>query len=183
MHSFDDSAAPELKEALVLPVTRPRAEVLTLLPRTFCTPKRIHRDSVFDSGQFDDTQGTSILKLSRSKKLSELVADGSPQLLRQSLKQLEHSLLEKSPPRPQLAQPVTSEEEELLLELPVLRWCPSCSREVAAHTTYVNTNKTFWSSVGIFLMGGVLGCFLMPYCMRSCKGRKQVCKRCQKRIS
>ena len=66
------------------------------------------------------------------------------------------------------------------LKIPQLRWCASCKAEVMTQVVYVNTDKTFWSSVGIFITGGFLGCFLLPYMMNSCKGARLVCHGCQR---
>jgi hypothetical protein len=80
-------------------------------------------------------------------------------------------------------------EAELILEneehpeIPQLKWCAFCSAEVATEVEFVNNNKTFWSSVGIFLAGGVFGCFLVPYMTNYCKGVKIVCHKCKRPLS
>lgn len=63
-------------------------------------------------------------------------------------------------------------------EIPTLMWCANCKGEMATGVVYVNNSKTFWSSVGIFLSGGVLGCFLLPYCTNYCKSVQVVCTKC-----
>ncbi|OMJ85213.1 hypothetical protein SteCoe_13529 [Stentor coeruleus] len=68
-------------------------------------------------------------------------------------------------------------------EIPHLRWCASCKGEVKTEIEYVNNRKTFWASVGIFMTGGVLGCFLLPYMTNSCKGVKVVCHKCRKALA
>lgn len=68
------------------------------------------------------------------------------------------------------------------IEVPHLRWCASCGAEVTTKAVYVNTNKTFWSAVGIFLTGGVFGCFLLPYMTNSCKGVRLVCHKCDRTL-
>ena len=80
-------------------------------------------------------------------------------------------------------------EAELILEkeehpeIPSLRWCAYCKAEVATEVEFVNTNKTFWSSVGIFFAGGVFGCFLLPYMTNYCKGTKVLCHKCKRPLS
>jgi hypothetical protein len=71
-------------------------------------------------------------------------------------------------------------EGERDVRIPQLKWCASCKAEVATEVLYVNNEKTFWSSVGIFLSGGFLGCFLLPYMMNSCKGAKVICHKCRR---
>jgi hypothetical protein len=68
------------------------------------------------------------------------------------------------------------------LRVPQLKWCAGCAAEVMTQVEYVNNEKTFWTSVGIFLSGGVFGCFLLPYMMNSCKGARLVCHRCKRVI-
>lgn len=76
------------------------------------------------------------------------------------------------------AQEVTVFEGDL--QIPQLKWCAYCKAEVMTKVSYVNNEKTFWSAVGIFLSGGVLGCFLLPYMSNSCKGVKVVCHTCER---
>ena len=72
-----------------------------------------------------------------------------------------------------------SEDAAIILEGPSLRWCPYCQRETVNDVYYKNSAKTFWSSLGIFLMGGVFGCFMLPYLSTSCKDPYFVCARCK----
>ena len=79
-----------------------------------------------------------------------------------------------------------TEHEELVLEpagLPSLEWCAHCTREVLTQVRLVNSSKTFWSAVGVLLLGGVLGCFLLPYCTDSCKAVQKTCVHCGHMIS
>jgi hypothetical protein len=69
------------------------------------------------------------------------------------------------------------------LKIPTLRWCAHCRGEVMTEISYVNNEKTFWSAVGIFLSGGVFGCFLLPYMSNSCKGVRVKCSRCERILS
>lgn len=64
------------------------------------------------------------------------------------------------------------------LEIPRLIWCAACKAEKTTQVRYVNDSKTFWSSVGIFLSGGVFGCFMLPYMLNSCKGVEVLCGSC-----
>ena len=63
--------------------------------------------------------------------------------------------------------------------IPSLRWCAYCKGEIATEVIYVNSEKTFWASLAIFLSGGVLGCFLLPYSLDSCKNLQVRCHRCK----
>lgn len=74
-------------------------------------------------------------------------------------------------------------EGELHPEIPHLKWCAYCKAEVLTEVEYVNTGKTFWSSVGIFFAGGIFGCFLLPYMTNYCKGVKVVCHVCKRPLS
>ena len=74
-------------------------------------------------------------------------------------------------------------DEEKWKEIPTLAWCAYCKGEIRTQVNYVNSSKTFWSSVGIFLMGGVVGCFLLPYFTDKCKNPQLVCSRCQHKLS
>lgn len=65
---------------------------------------------------------------------------------------------------------------------PTLKWCPYCSKETATEAIYKNTSKTFWTSLGIFLSGGVLGCFLLPYLGKTCKQISFICHICKHEI-
>lgn len=73
-------------------------------------------------------------------------------------------------------------DEYELTDHPVLKWCAYCTRETTTEITFRNTTKTFMSSLGIFLFGGFLGCFLLPYMTNSCKEMKSVCHVCKREI-
>jgi LITAF-like zinc ribbon domain len=68
------------------------------------------------------------------------------------------------------------------IEIPHLRWCAYCKGEVMTEIHHINTNKTFWASLGIFFSGGVLGCFLIPYVTNYCKDLKIVCHNCKRTL-
>ena len=63
--------------------------------------------------------------------------------------------------------------------IPGLMWCAYCKGEIATEVFYVNSEKTFWASLAIFLSGGVFGCFLLPYSMNSCKHLQVRCHCCK----
>ena len=65
-------------------------------------------------------------------------------------------------------------------EVPSLRWCAFCVRETVVCTRYKPTAKTFWSAAGIFLLGGVCGCFLLPWMTTGCQEPRLVCLRCKR---
>jgi hypothetical protein len=62
--------------------------------------------------------------------------------------------------------------------IPTLMWCAYCKGEMVTKVVYVNTTKTFMSSLGIFFSGGFLGCFMIPYVTNCCKGVQMTCKKC-----
>ena len=68
------------------------------------------------------------------------------------------------------------------IEIPHLRWCAACKAEVMTRVVHVNDSKTFWSAVGIFLAGGVFGCFLLPYVTNTCKGVRLICHKCERTL-
>jgi hypothetical protein len=72
------------------------------------------------------------------------------------------------------------EPHEMMIgqEVPTLIWCAFCKGERKTELDYVNSSKTFWASVGIFLAGGVAGCCLAPYCINKCKATRLTCSRC-----
>jgi hypothetical protein len=63
--------------------------------------------------------------------------------------------------------------------IPTLRWCAYCKGETSTEVLFVNSEKTFWSSVAVFLAGGVLGCCLVPYSLNSCKDMQVRCHKCK----
>jgi len=81
------------------------------------------------------------------------------------------------------AQEITESYELRMKDEPGLKWCPYCAAEVCTEVTYVSSPMTFWSSLGIFLMGGVCGCFMLPYASKSCKSIKIRCHRCKRTLS
>ena len=83
--------------------------------------------------------------------------------------------LTESPP--QFAELVL--ESEANLPIPALKWCAACGAESCTEVMYAPSRRTFWTSVGVFLLGGVAGCFMLPYMSSSCQDMKVVCGRCK----
>lgn len=79
--------------------------------------------------------------------------------------------------------PTEPYELDINNDVPTLMWCAYCQGERRTDTTYVNTSKTFWSAVAIFLVGGVAGCFLCPYATNHCKKPLFVCSRCGHKLN
>lgn len=76
-----------------------------------------------------------------------------------------------------------SETEEECRELPNLQWCARCRRESTSEAQFFPDSQTFWSSVGIFLLGGVFGCFLLPYMTSQCQSYKLICRNCKSPVN
>jgi LITAF-like zinc ribbon domain len=68
-------------------------------------------------------------------------------------------------------------------DIPTLRWCPYCKCETATEIFFTHSSNTFWASVGIFFSGGILGCFLIPYMVDSCKDGHARCHRCKHKVN
>lgn len=67
--------------------------------------------------------------------------------------------------------------------IPTLKWCAYCKKEIVTEISYKNNSKTFWSAVGIFLMGGVCGCFMLPYMTDTCKDIVARCSKCKRELN
>ena len=74
-------------------------------------------------------------------------------------------------------------EDEGNIEIPHLRWCAACKAEIATEIAYSNGSRTFWASVGIFMAGGIFGCFLLPYVTNYCKDIKIICHKCKRTLA
>lgn len=66
--------------------------------------------------------------------------------------------------------------------LPRLKWCAYCKGEFSTCLNYIPTPKTFLSSLGIFLAGGVCGCFMAPYYIDKCKKPQLLCSKCRRPV-
>ena len=67
-------------------------------------------------------------------------------------------------------------------EFPTLKWCAFCARETCVELQYKASNRTFLSSLGIFAVGGICGCFLLPYMTNACKDIQYICHICKHEI-
>lgn len=66
--------------------------------------------------------------------------------------------------------------------LPRLKWCAYCKGTFSTSVEYVPTSKTFWSSMGILLAGGMCGCFMAPYYINRCKKPRLLCSKCKRPV-
>ena len=135
---------------------------------SFLSPKKgsINQDSIHIRTNSDKF---SLRELNKSSDLSILKNSNSAHIqddLALSVREDENDMIEFEGPDD--------------LKIPSLKWCAHCRAEVMTQVSYVNNRKTFWSAVGIFLSGGVFGCFLLPYMSDSCKGMKVKCHRCDR---
>jgi hypothetical protein len=90
----------------------------------------------------------------------------------------EFQLFDPSFGRPKQAN-AFEETEPTHVNIPNLQWCAYCSGDNSTEVKFEATSKTFFSSLGIFLAGGFLGCFLMPYYMDRCKKPVRLCAKCK----
>jgi hypothetical protein len=67
-------------------------------------------------------------------------------------------------------------------DFPTLKWCAFCKREVMTEVFYKNSSKTFWAALGIFLTGGVCGCFMLPYVTGACQDVAMKCSKCGREV-
>jgi len=68
------------------------------------------------------------------------------------------------------------------LESPVAMTCPFCQASIVTSTVYTNGTLTWIACGGVALMGGWLGCCLVPFCMDSLKDVIHNCPNCQKQV-
>ena len=133
------------------------------------------------SNKIKELQGQNVnLKLEqklRRMEASASVGRGSEVLHADPIIDFERERYTKSMVEPMLESSLVIEGHNDI-EIPHLRWCAACMAEVTTKVVYINNSKTFWSAVGIFLIGGVIGCFLFPYMSNSCKGVRLICHNC-----
>ncbi|XP_021349822.1 lipopolysaccharide-induced tumor necrosis factor-alpha factor homolog isoform X2 [Mizuhopecten yessoensis] len=60
--------------------------------------------------------------------------------------------------------------------------CPNCSQDIVTVMTFVPGVNTIICCVIIALLGGVLGCFLIPFFMDSCKDVVHNCPNCRTKL-
>lgn len=129
------------------------------------------------------------------KKISEFTPPSTPFALSEKLKKIEQ---EHPKSQKYLAfDPICSKSGNLAFskealeidfskssqEIPTLMWCAYCKGEMSTMVEYKNSSKTFFTSLGIFLSGGVFGCFMLPYMTNSCKSLQVKCQKCGRTLS
>lgn len=74
------------------------------------------------------------------------------------------------------------DQYEISLEsnLPTLDWCAYCVGERQFIQEFRPSNKTLLASIGIFLSGGIFGCFLLPYITPCCQTVYKKCTHCNR---
>ncbi|XP_033738495.1 LITAF domain-containing protein-like [Pecten maximus] len=60
--------------------------------------------------------------------------------------------------------------------------CPNCSQDIVTVMTFVPGVNTIVCCLIIALLGGVLGCFIIPFFMDSCKDVIHNCPNCQTKL-
>lgn len=90
----------------------------------------------------------------------------------------------ESPRGKTIKQAVVIDQHEISLDpnVPGLIWCSYCKGEKLYTLDHKPSNYTFLASLGIFLAGGVLGCFLVPYLIPSCQSSYKKCSQCQRHL-
>ncbi|CAH8657482.1 unnamed protein product [Schistosoma margrebowiei] len=63
---------------------------------------------------------------------------------------------------------------------PVNTVCPYCHKDVTTLVTYKIGILTWAGCFGIFLVGGIFGCCLIPFCCDSCKDADHRCPVCNR---
>ena len=66
--------------------------------------------------------------------------------------------------------------EEIHEDIPILKWCAFCAREVTAKAKYVNACSGVWASLALLVMGGAC-CSVSP-CSDRLKEFRYVCTTC-----
>jgi hypothetical protein len=77
------------------------------------------------------------------------------------------------------AERIDEHEIELNVRKPMLKWCGFCRADRSTEVVFETSSKTFWSSVAIFFLGGMFGCFMLPYYSARCKDPKLICHVCK----
>jgi len=77
----------------------------------------------------------------------------------------------------------SDDEETTRREISRLKWCAYCKAERTTEVKYQNSRKTLLSAISIFFMGGVFGCFMVPYMTNTCKQVKIICHTCKRPLS
>ncbi|KAH8867087.1 Lipopolysaccharide-induced tumor necrosis factor-alpha factor like [Schistosoma japonicum] len=61
---------------------------------------------------------------------------------------------------------------------PAVILCPYCRKEITTRVDYKTGILTWVGCFGIFLVGGIFGCCLIPFCCDSCKDADHYCPLC-----
>ncbi|XP_051789773.1 LITAF domain-containing protein-like [Erpetoichthys calabaricus] len=72
--------------------------------------------------------------------------------------------------------------EEFTLQ-PCITVCPSCEQSVITETKAQVGSITRILCLAITMFGGILGCCLIPFCLKECKDVTHQCPTCQARIT
>ncbi|XP_022782537.1 lipopolysaccharide-induced tumor necrosis factor-alpha factor homolog [Stylophora pistillata] len=67
-------------------------------------------------------------------------------------------------------------------ENPTAMTCPYCQATIVTATTYVSGTLTWIACGGVALMGGWLGCCLIPFCIDACKDVIHSCPNCSRQV-
>ncbi|OQV17355.1 hypothetical protein BV898_08604 [Hypsibius exemplaris] len=111
--------------------------------------------------------------------------DGDPDLVRTETKvEYEDSGLSSPISSTTTTTVINGEIDEIvfLQPYPTEVQCPNCGQIVITEITYENGVLTWLLAAGIAVLGGWLGCFLIPTCVNSCKDARHTCPRCQRLI-
>ncbi|KAA0191122.1 hypothetical protein FBUS_04483 [Fasciolopsis buskii] len=78
--------------------------------------------------------------------------------------------------------PSTQEESFKLGREPVAFRCQTCQQPTMTITTYHVGAMTWIAAALIFICGGILGCFLIPFYTNCCKDVKHTCPVCETEV-
>lgn len=67
-------------------------------------------------------------------------------------------------------------------ENPVAMTCPYCQASIVTATTYEPGSLTWIACGGVALMGGWLGCCLIPFCIDALKDVLHKCPNCKQQV-
>ncbi|THD18307.1 hypothetical protein D915_009880 [Fasciola hepatica] len=84
--------------------------------------------------------------------------------------------------KPKLGGSSTSEDKFKLGREPVAFRCQTCQQPTMTVTSYHVGVITWIAAVFIFLCGGILGCFLIPFYTNCCKDVRHTCPVCETEV-
>ncbi|KAM6155501.1 lITAF domain-containing protein [Rhynchocyon petersi] len=70
----------------------------------------------------------------------------------------------------------------MISSFPIQTICPYCGNHIITVTTRVPGIITWLMCTGLFLFGCVLGCCLIPFCIKSLMDVKHSCPVCHRRL-